>query len=89
VRVVVGLLRGIATVFSWALKWKNASSLIIKRIQMDPELEKQMDLIAKKGQKKPKAGKAGIIFDSANHELSKSKKTHEDSSSTEGREPGK
>lgn len=49
---------------------------------MDEELERQNALIEKamKG-KKPKVGKAGRFFDSANHELEKTKKAHESEAS--------
>ena len=49
---------------------------------MDPELEAAAQKIEQlKAKKKPKAGKTGIMFDSANHELEKKKKTEGDSSS--------
>ena len=38
---------------------------------MDPEIEKQAQMIKKK---QPKAGKPGKFFDSAQHELEKKKK---------------
>ena len=51
---------------------------------MEGELQKQSQLIDQGAKKKqPKAGKAGTMFDSANHELSKQKKGGE-----EGRKEG-
>ena len=57
---------------------------------MDAELERQSELLmaakGKHGGKKPKVAKSGIMFDSANHELEKKKKTNDEPGSVPNKE---